>query len=383
MGMTTESGLLGADVSGNFVKYEKMAEDSGTVGASAVGCSNAYIVTEKVHGANFCIIASFAPAGSDSVVIRFAKRTAVLGGVEDAEDFYSCRSAGLLRDSAPCGEAVLRRLAAGATSETVQAVHIYGELFGGSYPHPDVAASPGMEPVQCGIWYAPDLHFMAFDVAVETSQRRAYLSFDVARNACMQSGLRFAAPLLRGTLADCLGFEIEFASTVPGQLGLPLLSSVDGSARNLAEGVVVRPEIEPLGSHTEVRGRKESMRGMFKRKIAEFNEKRYQNNDWKKGKAGRGGRANSTVDDEKLAAIEIAALVTQQRLANVLSKIGRVNPKDREACRALLQDLKEDVAEALDSHDLEILQRSTRLKANLDEWCRALITQELLGAKPK
>jgi hypothetical protein len=45
---------------GSFVKYDKMGEDSGVVGASVgTGASNAYVITEKVHGANFCIIASF------------------------------------------------------------------------------------------------------------------------------------------------------------------------------------------------------------------------------------------------------------------------------------------------------------------------------------
>ena len=32
---------------------------------------------------------------------------------------------------------------------------IYGELFGGAYPHSEVAAVPGMAPVQTGIWRWP------------------------------------------------------------------------------------------------------------------------------------------------------------------------------------------------------------------------------------
>jgi len=363
---------------GSFAKYEKMVEDSGAVGAAAgSGPSNAYIVTEKVHGANFCIIACFCQ--DDNMSVQFAKRTAILGGVDDAEDFYSCRSAGLLRDLAPCGEAVLRRLAAASSGENVLAVHIYGELFGGSYPHPDVEKRPGMEPVQVGIWYAPDLRFMAFDVALETETGRTYIGFDLARDTCLGCGLLFAEPLLRGSLAECLDFNIEFESTIPARLGLPPLLA--GAEKNLAEGVVVRPRTEPANVSTlKVRSGKESLRGLFKRKIPQFSEKRYQNDDWKKGKVGGGGRAPS-ISDEELIAIEVAALVNEQRLAAVMSKIGRVDPKDKQACRALLEDLKQDVREALDEEELRVLGASAKLETELDKWCKALIKQELLGAR--
>ena len=63
---------------------------------AGVGASSAYIVTEKVHGANFSIIAAFDAHGGP--VVHFAKRTAILGGAHNAEDFYICRSTGLLRD---------------------------------------------------------------------------------------------------------------------------------------------------------------------------------------------------------------------------------------------------------------------------------------------
>lgn len=372
--------MLPDTVPGSFVKYEKMGEDSGAVGAAAgIGSANAYIVTEKVHGANFCIIASFPPDAPDTPVVRFAKRTAILGSVADAEDFYSARSCGLLRDLAPCGEAVLRRFVAGSMGESVCAVHIYGELFGGSYAHPDVPSVPGIEPVQVGVWYSPDLCFMAFDVALETSEGRAYVNFDLARDACRQCGLLFAEPLLRGSLADCLNFDIEFETTVPARLGLPSLAAVS-SERNLAEGVVVRPQTEPTACAGKVRVGKESTRGIFKRKIQQFSEKRYQNDDWKKGKCGGGGKDSFTVSTEELTGIEVFALVNEQRLAAVQSKIGRVDPKDKLACRELLESLKQDVREALDASDLDVLSASSKLEAELDDMCRVLITQQLLGA---
>jgi Rnl2 family RNA ligase len=260
------------------------------------------------------------------------------------------------------------------------AVHIYGELFGGCYPHPDVPKCPGIEPVQMGIWYAPDLHFMGFDVASEIGGTRKFLQYDSAREVCEACSLLFAAPLFRGTLAECLDFPIEFETTIPTRFGLPPLSaSVASEERNLAEGVVVRPHMEPTVNCTAgVRAGKESIRGIFKRKIPQFSEKRYQNDDWKQSKGGGGG--NVTVTDEEITSMEIAACVTAQRLANVLSKIGRVDPKNKEACRALLQDFREDVKEALEDKDRQALGVSTKLQAELDDFCKGVITQELLGA---
>jgi len=363
---------------GKFSKYEKMGETSGAVGA-AVG-SGRYVVTEKVHGANFCIIAAFA---GDGVEVSFAKRTAVIGQAVDAEDFYSCRSTGLLRALEPMGEAVLRQLASeGGLYPEAAAVHIYGELFGGRYPHPDVPAVKGLEPVQIGVWYAPDLHFMAFDVAVERAGQRVYMDLDQARNVCCHGGLLFARPLLEGTLAECLDFGVEFETTVPEQLGYPSLPSASGAPRNLAEGVVIRPQKEPAKRLGAAAGRKESARGLFKVKIEAFSEKRYQNDNWKKGKAGGSGMAPSITDAEECR-YEVLASITEARLAAVISKIGRVDPHNREACRELLAEFKEDVHESLEDQHAESLRSSEELQQELDRLSRELITRELVGQRSR
>merc|ERR1740121_1703043 len=349
---------------------------------------------EKVHGANFCVIATSSDADAAAVDVKFAKRTAILGGPADAEDFYSCRSAGLLEALAPCAERALGRIAAlalpGATgggscstaAHTKFAVHIYGELFGGSYPHPDVPAEPGLLPVQVGVWYSPNLQFMAFDVAVETARDgRSFLDFGRAKELCEGCGFLFAQPLCTGTLSECLEYPFEFETTLPALLGLPSLPpGAGGGEKNLAEGVVVRPCREPAPSAG--RSSKDSGRGLFKRKIEAFSEKRYQNDDWKKGKKGGAGQA-PPVPAEELALMEVAALVTEQRLANVLSKIGRVEATDREACRQLLQALKDDVAEALEPSDAQVLQGSPQVQQELDALCRALITRELAPRRPR
>merc|ERR1712060_967633 len=99
-----------------------------------------------------------------------------------------------------------------------------------------------------------------------------------------------------------------------------------------------------------------------------------------KGKAGGGGHA-SALAAEDLARMEMTSLITEQRLANVTSKIGRVDPADRAACRKLLDDLKEDVCQSLDDGDAETLRLSSNLQSELDSLCRALITHELVGGQ--
>jgi len=359
---------------GSFSKYEKMGESSGAVGASGNGTGR-YVVTEKVHGANFCVIAAF--VGGGAVDVCFAKRTAILGRVEDAEDFYSCRSSGLLGQLRPLAEALLRHLARpGGPAAGTAAVHIYGELFGGRYPHPDVPVVGGLQPVQVGIWYAPDLNFMAFDVAVEPENgQRAYIDYAAARKACESCGFLFASPLFEGTLSECVDFPNQFETTVPSRLGLPHLATSEDGMQNLAEGVVVRPCKEPR-SRCSGAGRKESGRGLFKRKIPQFSEKRYQNEDFKKGRAGHCGVAPA-ISDVESARYEIMACVNEQRLAAVMSKIGRVDPRDQLACRRLLEDFIKDVCDSLEDAEAAVLQGSLELQQELEELCSEVMHNSL------
>jgi RNA ligase. len=83
-----------------------------------------FVVQEKVHGANCCFV-------TDGETVQFAKRT---GWVEAGEMFYSY-------------EELVERY----REKTIQLFHqvkkdyaemtslsIFGEMFGGRYPHPDV-----------------------------------------------------------------------------------------------------------------------------------------------------------------------------------------------------------------------------------------------------
>lgn len=112
-----------------------------------------WVVTEKVHGANFCFI-------TDGVTVRCAKRKRFL---KQGESFFHY-------------EHVLNRVQekikaafflAGAHHPVTKWVMIYGELFGGGYPHPDIKADSSVQLVQTGVYYSPTIDFYAFDIALD------------------------------------------------------------------------------------------------------------------------------------------------------------------------------------------------------------------------
>ena len=106
-----------------------------------------WVVTEKVHGANF----SFSWEGG---TLGFAKRKAQLS-IHD--QFFAFQR--LL----PLLEQDLRRLFHSLESELGEGtIVLYGELFGGHYPHQNIEPVAAVEAVQTGVWYAPDIHFYAF-----------------------------------------------------------------------------------------------------------------------------------------------------------------------------------------------------------------------------
>lgn len=321
-----------------FLKYDKIP--LGTVGRAAVGSSDEFVATEKIHGANFSVLVE-----ATSGCVSFGKRTAVL---EPTDDFYSFRSAGLDRRLAAQATALLDSLR--RRFPRLQAFTVYGELFGGRYEHPALAegAAPGprLQPVQCGVWYSPNIEFMAFDLAISLQEEeeraeekeedqdgsaaarpgpnptpRFYLDFDEARALAEEAGFLFVQPLVRGSLAACLEHGERFPSTIAARLGLPTLADA-----NLAEGIVCRPVREPR------RRGDGGGRGLFKLKIAEFSERQYENTGWRASKAGGAG-AGTGLAARDLARFEMLALVTPQRLDNVLSKTGRIDYADKEACR--------------------------------------------------
>ena len=370
-----------------FAKYPKMGEDcAGTIGAAVV--RGAWVTTEKIHGANLSLVVEHRAgdascAASKQLRVRIAKRS---GFVTATEDFYAVESSGLARELKRCARRLFRSCE--QTMASLVRLQIYGELYGGSYANASVPHIPGITAVQAGVHYSPGLHFMAFDVAVTADDDEPrFADFDDARALCEAAGFTFVEALLRGTLAECLAQPVEFSSTIGQRLGWPPLESGDP---NLAEGLVVRPAREPRRKQKRGRGavqrsaagaaEERGGRGVFKRKIAAFSERRYDNPHWRAARSGGGGGGSSGGGDDALTLtrFEMLACVNAQRLHSVLSKSGVIlDGRSVAANKATLRELKVDVIDALQPDERALLAASMALQRELHNTARVVISEHV------
>ncbi|MCP3099272.1 RNA ligase [Myxococcus sp. K15C18031901] len=256
-----------------------------------------WIALEKLHGAQLVIAVR---AGQ----VWFGKRKTWLA---EEESFFGWQ---LLRAHL---RSAAQRMAQALKPEH-RTVFFYGELFGGHYPHPAVPAAPGLSAVQTGIWYAPDLHWSPFDALVveDDEDEGILLAHHELEAVAHDAGLLTPPVLRRGTRSDMDTVPTRGATRVPGLLGLPLIVG------NVAEGLVIKSEQRgPPGARASV-----------KRKIAEFNEGRFDESEaW---------NPLQSLSVEELAGWS-ARLVNPARVASALSKCGR----DR--VEALLDEVVLDV----------------------------------------
>ncbi|SEM26398.1 RNA ligase family protein [Nonomuraea pusilla] len=209
--------------------------------SAAAGPGGSWIATEKIHGAQLVV-------AHDGREFRVGKRKAWLRG---EEAFFGWQ---LLRGR-------LWQAARAALSSGGAAVRVYGELYGGRYPHPDVAPVAGVGAVQTGVWYSPDLRFALFDVLRHDHPDDAGLFLPYADVAAVaaSAGLDVVPLLGRGSRHELDALPLRFPTRVPRLHGLP---DIPG---NLAEGIVMRPDVPATAEQ----------RPILKMKIEEFDEQRF------------------------------------------------------------------------------------------------------------
>ena len=167
-----------------------------------------------------------------------------------------------------------------SASGDVARLTIYGELFGGAFPGlptpPDVIA-----PVQEGIYYHPDLDYMAFGATVmlqppadqaggtltDKAVTKVELDFLPTMELLKSCGFFTAEAIHLGSFTDCCNFDINFTTTIPARLGVDLKARKKIAAINLAEGIVCRTNVV---QSVPVTGHKPDDHCMFKRKRDDF-----------------------------------------------------------------------------------------------------------------
>lgn len=249
------------------------------IGGHAESTGGTWIATEKIHGANFVI----GVAGDE---LAFGKRKAWL---EPDDAFFGWQL--VARDLAD----PIRAL---ATTVGAAQLVCFGELFGGGYPHPEVAAIPGLSAIQTGIWYTPQVRWAVFDllVATDDTDDGELLAHAEVEQLATTAGLLAPPVLGRGRLADLDRIAIAAPTEVPALLGLPPL------AGNLREGFVAKPDRRlPYGA-----------RPIVKRKLPDFDDARFD--------------AGTAWDPGHLGIAELVGwaerLVNPARVASARSKVG-------------------------------------------------------------
>jgi len=222
-----------------------------------------YVVQEKVHGANCCFI-------TDGTDVGFAKRT---GPVLSDEKFYNYEE--LLSRYREKVRSLFTLIK--VNYPTTSNIMVYGEMFGGNYPHPEVKNDARVMCIQKGVFYCPIHEFYGFQ------------------------------------------------SRISEWLGLPPIEN------NTCEGIVIRP-VEPVFL-------KNGSRLLLKNKNSRFAEKK----SVKKRQPAL--FVEPGYSEELLNQLLIAEdYVTENRLNNVISKVGEVSfPNDAGKLIGLLsKDVLED-----------------------------------------
>ena len=296
-----------------------------------------WVVSEKIHGANFAFYLN--PDG-----VRCAKRSGMLGV---GEKFFEWES---VVDAYDEQLHSLYRMANIFVKEAADVegdveVILYGELFGGSYPHPEVEKDPIAMKVQKGIYYAPWNDFYAFDMKINGR----FLSYDIFAEFMEMVGFHYAKALYRGTLKECLAYPNDFPTKLPEKLGLPAIDN------NIAEGVVIKP-VHTLyfdnGNRVILKNKNEKYK-----EVKEKKEKHVPD--------------LSLSEEEKVLFEEARKYVTENRLRNVISKIGEITDKkfgillgsfNKDILEDWRKDFEGEIAK-LDKKRLKVIQKNIQKEA--------------------
>jgi len=295
-----------------------------------------WCVTEKVHGSNLAMY-------MNQNEFKVAKRNSF---IKDGENFFQYLS---LKES---NGYKIRNLWDQLVYEDydVNELIVYGELFGGSYPHPDVEKLQNVRRIQKGVYYSPNLNFYCFDILLNGE----FLPMDVVCRLCEKVNIFYAKILFIGTFDECFEYPNQFQTNIPKWLGLPLLDPNEKHVitrhvpkvgldlldevvfedkeieyyGNICEGIVIKP--------IDVLRYDDGSRLILKSKNDIFLETSKEKKSIRKKHHDLSEHAMDTLE-------KIVIYINENRLRNVLSKIGTFTRKDfRKVFDAFKRDVYED-----------------------------------------
>jgi Rnl2 family RNA ligase len=181
-----------------------------------------WVVTEKVHGANFRFI-------YQDKKLQFGKRKELLSWTDDFFGFQTM----VVR----LERQIIELLEQVQLEYNSKKIIVYGELFGGTYPHSGVPVNSNISAIQTGIFYSPNIEFYAFDISIENENPsvKCYLDYQKALSYFENFNILHASPLKLGKLSEVLNFDLRMETTIPQYLNLPAING------NFIEGIVIKP----------------------------------------------------------------------------------------------------------------------------------------------
>ncbi|MEA3360911.1 MAG: RNA ligase family protein [Thermodesulfobacteriota bacterium] len=246
-----------------------------------------FVVQEKAHGANL----SFWYDGKN---LKSAKRS---GFIKD--NFYDYKPVETKnRERVKHLYAILKKEGCDFSE-----LAVYGELIGGTYPHKDVEKDTSATRIQKGIFYTPHNEFYAIDAAIDGQ----LLNVNKFNQVMETTGFLYAKTIFRGTFEECLKYSNSFPSQISAWLDLPELED------NICEGVVIKPVIPKFLSDTT--------RIILKNKNEKWAEKAKARDMPKKPPMTLSAKGEELFS-------EMGSLITENRLRNVISKIGSIGQKE-------------------------------------------------------
>jgi Rnl2 family RNA ligase len=264
---------------------------------TVVPSDEVWIVTEKLHGVNFSI-------WYDGHEIKYARRS---GFIKENENFYNYD---IIKNRY---ETMVEGLY--EYNDHINELVLYGELIGGSYPHPNVEKL-NIKTIQKGVFYTNTIDFVIFDIMVNGK----YLSYYEMNDLLWATQFKTVPYLFSGTLKDCLEYPNDNVSIMCKQYDLPSISD------NICEGVVIKPN-KPLFFNNE-------SRIILKNKNEKFSEK-------KKIKKVKKEIMYSYYLREQID--KINEYINTNRLNNVLSKYGEYTMQDfSHILKLFIQDVYND-----------------------------------------
>lgn len=331
-----------------FSGYEKMPDSLKKIGLNESDMLKMeklkWVVTEKIHGANF----SFSYEDNQ---LKYAKRREYLNWTDDFFGFQIV--VGRLESKMVRLFEELRMMNPGSL------YIVYGELFGGKYPHPDVEAVEHLQAIQTGVYYTPDIHFYAFDIAiVDEYGVKNYLDYESAVSYFVQFGIPHAEPLLIGKFNEALNFNTRINSPVPMQMGLPELE------QNLIEGVVIKPyDLKDKALLSD--------RPVIKLKNPEFDE---EDKFHKAEKWSFIPNISSKTENLSFITDELRTYVTKNRLESVLSKVGALDLNNLVRIADIKEEFLQDVFTDFNENNGNFLNE---LSQEDREWISERIVSEI------